>query len=210
MDVPLDEVVYFDAVTHNPTTGAVSDADSTPSFEVFEESTDTDIGVGGNLTKRTSKTGNYRGSFTASAANGFEVGKWYSVIGSATVNAVAGKGVLHKFRIVAAESITGYPKTDLHALKGDAQSATDLKDFADEGYDPSTNKVQGVVLVDTLTTYSGNTPQTGDSYAIVNNGTYGNSAIRTLLATVATYVDTEVGQIITLLDTEIADIKAKT
>lgn len=37
-------------------------------------------------------------------------------------------------------------------IGGDAQSATDLKDFADAGYDPSTNKVQGVVLTDTATT----------------------------------------------------------
>jgi len=37
-------------------------------------------------------------------------------------------------------------------IGGDSQSATDLKDFADAGYDPSTNKVQGVVLVDTATT----------------------------------------------------------
>lgn len=44
------------------------------------------------------------------------------------------------------------------------QSATDLKDFADDGYDPATNKVQGVVLTDTVTTYTGNTPQTGDSF----------------------------------------------
>jgi hypothetical protein len=36
-------------------------------------------------------------------------------------------------------------------IGGDAQSMTDLKDFADAGYDPSTNKVQGVVLVDTTT-----------------------------------------------------------
>jgi hypothetical protein len=37
-------------------------------------------------------------------------------------------------------------------IGGDTQSATDLKDFADAGYDPSTNKVQGVVLTDTATT----------------------------------------------------------
>lgn len=40
---------------------------------------------------------------------------------------------------------------DVGAIGGDTQSATDLKDFADAGYDPSTNKVQGVVLVDTTT-----------------------------------------------------------
>ena len=36
-------------------------------------------------------------------------------------------------------------------LGGVAQSATDLKHFADSGYDPATTKVQGVVLVDTAT-----------------------------------------------------------
>ena len=38
------------------------------------------------------------------------------------------------------------------SISADQQSATDLKDFADSGYDPSTNKVQGVVLTDTVTT----------------------------------------------------------
>lgn len=41
---------------------------------------------------------------------------------------------------------------NLLEIAGDAQSVTDLKDFADAGYDPATNKVQGVVLTDTTTT----------------------------------------------------------
>lgn len=41
---------------------------------------------------------------------------------------------------------------DVKKIGADTQSATDLKDFADAGYDPSTNKVQGVLLVDTTTT----------------------------------------------------------
>lgn len=53
---------------------------------------------------------------------------------------------------------------DVTQLNGVSQSLLDLKDFADEGYDPAINKVQGVVLTDTLTTYTGNTPQTGDNY----------------------------------------------
>ena len=114
--VPIDEVVYFDVTTHHPATGAVTDADSTPTFEVFEEATDTDIGVGGNLTKRTSKTGNYRGTFTASAANGFEAGKWYSVIASATVNAIAAKAVAKSFRCAPAESSAGVPIVDTKVL----------------------------------------------------------------------------------------------
>jgi hypothetical protein len=56
-------------------------------------------------------------------------------------------------------------QVDVTQIGGGTQSATDLKDFADDGYDPATNKVQGVVLVDTITTYTGNTVQTGDAFA---------------------------------------------
>lgn len=56
-------------------------------------------------------------------------------------------------------------KVDLETILGDAQSVIDLKDFADAGYDPSVNKVEGVKLVDTITTYTGDTPQTGDNFA---------------------------------------------
>ena len=51
-----------------------------------------------------------------------------------------------------AAAATDYLQVDALQLGGSTQSATDLKDFADEGYDPATNKVQGVVLVDTTTT----------------------------------------------------------
>ncbi len=47
--------------------------------------------------------------------------------------------------------VTGRMDTSVSALDDDAQSLTDLKDFADDGYDPATDKVQGVVLVDTTT-----------------------------------------------------------
>jgi len=51
-----------------------------------------------------------------------------------------------------AAATTDYLQVDALQLGGDTQSATDLKDFADAGYDPGTNKVQGVVLTDTCTT----------------------------------------------------------
>lgn len=65
----------------------------------------------------------------------------------------------------ATPTVAGVPEVDVTHLGGAAQSATDLKDFADDGYDPATNKVEGVKLADTLTTYTGNTVQTGDSFA---------------------------------------------
>lgn len=57
---------------------------------------------------------------------------------------------------------TDYQVVDLLQIGGDTQSATDLKDFADAGYDPATNKVQGVVLTDTTTT---NTDMVGTNSA---------------------------------------------
>jgi hypothetical protein len=48
--------------------------------------------------------------------------------------------------------VGGRMDSNVGALGGTVQSATDLKDFADAGYDPATNKVQGVVLADTTTT----------------------------------------------------------
>ena len=51
-----------------------------------------------------------------------------------------------------AADTTDYLKIDAFQVAGTTQDATDLADFAAAGYDPATNKVQGVVLVDTTTT----------------------------------------------------------
>ena len=42
------------------------------------------------------------------------------------------------------------------------------------------------ITIGTVSTLTGNTPQTGDSYPIVSSATYGNSAIKTALGTLAT------------------------
>lgn len=126
MDVPLDEVVHCDFITYTIATLAAVDADSTPTVAVYEEATDTGLGVGGNATKRTSLTGNYRFSFTCSAANGFELGKWYSVIASAAVAASVRKIVLMQFRIIAAEVVAGYPPVDVLKIGGTTQNAGNL------------------------------------------------------------------------------------
>lgn len=118
--IPIDEVVHFDVCTHVASTGAVSDADSAPTFSVYEEDTDTAILGPTSMTKRTSLTGNYRGNFTTSAANGFEAGKWYSVIVSATVSTVAAKTVVMHFRVAPAESSAGVPKGDVSHFGGTA------------------------------------------------------------------------------------------
>lgn len=52
----------------------------------------------------------------------------------------------------ATPTVAGVPEVDVTHLGGGTQSLLDLKDFADDGYDPSTDKVTGVLLVDTTTT----------------------------------------------------------
>ncbi len=49
------------------------------------------------------------------------------------------------------QSANGQVDSNVERLGNVVQSLTDLKDFADAGYDPVTNKVQGVVLTDTTT-----------------------------------------------------------
>jgi hypothetical protein len=147
-ELKLEEGTFFDFLTHHPSTAAVTDADSGPTAEVFEDATDTTV-VALTVTKRTSKTGNYRCPVTAAAASGFEVGKTYNVIASATVNGITGKGRIGQFKVTArGRDDLAFPLTSGRAI--DVTAA---------------NKINGVVLVDTVTTYTGNTPQTGDSFA---------------------------------------------
>lgn len=114
-----------------------------------------------------------------------------------------------------ASSSTPIP-ANVTQLGGDAQSATDLKDFADAGYDPSTNKVQGVVTVDTataVTTVNGlaaNVITAAATAADFTTEIQSGLATAAALATVDDFLDTEVAAILAAVDTEVAAIKAKT
>jgi hypothetical protein len=98
MNPSLAETITLDFITSSPTTGAAIDADSIPTCEVFEDTTDTAI-LTPTVVKRTGKTGNYRVPVACTTANGFEAGKSYNVIASATVGAVAAKAVVSTFQI---------------------------------------------------------------------------------------------------------------
>lgn len=93
------------------------------------------------------------------------------------------------------------PPVNLTSIEADQQSTTDLKDFADAGYDPATNKVTGVLLTDTLTTYTGNTLQTGDVITAINdlaNATDGLTALKAaidLQATLAICTETRIAEL---------------
>ena len=98
MNPKLEETIYCDFITSSPTTGAATDADSTPTCEVFEDATDTAV-LSPTVVKRSGKTGNYRIPIACTAANGFEATKSYNVVVSATVGAVAAKAVVRTFQM---------------------------------------------------------------------------------------------------------------
>jgi hypothetical protein len=200
ISVPLDEVVYFDVITCS-STGAAADATGTPTWAVYEEDTDTAI-QSGNFTKRTGLTGNYRGSFTASAANGFEVGKWYSVIASATVSSVAGKCVALIFRVVPAETGAGVPKVDVARANGVDQSVVLLTGVVDGvTFTPTTTEFEtasittaaadhynGRVIIFTSGTLSGQATLITDYSKVGSNGRFVVNALTSAPENLGTFV----------------------
>jgi len=105
-------------------------------------------------------TGNHLITIDTSASADYAVGSDYMVrIEGTTVDA----GTINAW--VGSFSIENrFNEVDVVSLAGVVQSLIDLKDFADAGYDPATNKVQGVVLVDTTTT---NTDMVGTDNALL-------------------------------------------
>lgn len=97
----IDDALVFPAITHRFDTGALTDADSVPSYRVYEDETSTAI-LTGSMAKLddTNTTGFYSEAITLSAANGFEKGKCYTVYITAAVNSVTG-GSFHTFQIEA-------------------------------------------------------------------------------------------------------------
>ena len=94
----LESTYIRDFVTNSPTSGATVDADALPTAEVFEDDNDTPI-LTPVVTKRVAKTGNYRVELELTSVNGFEKGKSYSLVITAVVGGITGKGVVANFSI---------------------------------------------------------------------------------------------------------------
>ncbi len=102
----IDDLLTFYANTHRFDTGAATDADSVPSYRVYEDETATPLLTGTMaLLDSTNTAGFYSEQITLSAANGFEAGKSYSIYVSATVNSVVAT-MHHGFQITALGTIT--------------------------------------------------------------------------------------------------------
>ncbi len=87
------------------------------------------------------------------------------------------------------------------------QIAAAFKQFFDVASPTGTMKaITNVALVDTVTTYTGNTPQTGDSFARIGATGSGLTSLAsaTALATVDDFLDTEMAAVLAAVDTEVA------
>jgi len=95
----IDDNLTFTCNTHDAATGAATDADSAPSYRVYEDETATPILTGSlALLDGGNTAGFYSEQIALTAANGFEVGKSYTIYISATVDSIVGT-LSHSFQM---------------------------------------------------------------------------------------------------------------
>lgn len=164
----IGEDLTFSICTHDPDTAVLTDADSAPSYRVYEDETGTPI-LTGNMAKLddAGTTGFYTETISCTAANGFEDRKTYTLYISAAVGGDTG-GICYGF--TAYTNVPAYLGTSavsiLAAIEGDrislmrgdtlSVSITDLGSIANytklwftvkrERSDPDTASILQVVL----------------------------------------------------------------
>jgi hypothetical protein len=89
--------LVFSICTHDPDTGVLTDADTNPSYRLYEDQAATPI-LSGTLSKLddVNTTGFYTALVACTTANGFEAGKTYTIYIAAVVNGATG-GIAYSF-----------------------------------------------------------------------------------------------------------------
>ncbi len=171
-DITLGDTIKFDFTTRQFSDGVPTTLAGSPVLSVHEEGNDTFITAGVSIDVdigASAVAGLNEGAVIATGGNGYEAGKSYSVfISTGTVGGVSAVGeVVHQFRIQSAP--VNWAKVTAQSTVVDL-SATDIQ------------------LSDTVTTLTGHTNQTGDSFAIVN-GAAGLVAIDTVVDAIKVKTD---------------------
>ena len=97
----INDYITFYINTHNTSTGAASDADSAPTYRIYEDETGTAIVTGSmSLLDDSNTTGFYSERIQLLSSTGYEKGKSYVIYISATVNSITGT-TNHTFQIQA-------------------------------------------------------------------------------------------------------------
>lgn len=95
--IRLDQTFTKDFTLRSPT-GLLSDADSTPTCNIYED-TSTSALLSPTCIKRGSNTGNYYFQVATTTANGFEIGKSYNIRVVAIVGGVTDAAIIDSFII---------------------------------------------------------------------------------------------------------------
>lgn len=103
--VIIDDEKVFSIVTHDPSSGVLTDADSNPSYRIYEEEDGTAI-ANGTMAKLDddNTAGFYTEKITCSAANGYEDRKTYTIYIEATVGGSKG-GIAYSFKAYSGPSV---------------------------------------------------------------------------------------------------------
>jgi len=101
--VSLGDSVFLHFGTTSTTTGAATNADSTPTVNVAEDG----VALGYAPTVTNITTGLYMVQIDCTAGNGFEAGRRYSVYVAATVGTIAGRDGIGEFEVLATDLNTG-------------------------------------------------------------------------------------------------------
>jgi hypothetical protein len=210
-DVELGDTVYYRFCTVNAD-GSAADADSTPTVGIEEDggsaatmgASVADIGVG-----------IYRVTVPATSGNGFEVGKRYNVMVTATVGGRSSSEPIAEFMVRTAPAVAGtYPATvaDYESGKAPLQPTTagrtlDVStggeagvDWANVGSPTTTVGLSGTTVktatdvATDVTTLLGRLTSTRAGY--LDNLSAGAVALQSTALTIAGYIDTEITSLI--------------
>jgi len=96
--VDIGQNLTFSICTHDPDTGALTDADALPTYRIYEDETATAI-LTGSMAKLddANTTGFYSELIACTTANGFEANKTYTIYITAIVDSDTG-GIAFSFR----------------------------------------------------------------------------------------------------------------
>lgn len=145
-EVILGDSLTFSICTHDPDTGELTDADSAPTYRVYEDETATPILTGTMTTLDAANTiGFYSEQVAGTTANGFEVGKSYTVYIEATVDGDTG-GISYGFTVVSAANIWTYETRTLTQSAASVVAAVSGSDLSIKRGDTYTATLTGLTL----------------------------------------------------------------
>ena len=177
--IRLEHTITKDFSTRS-TTGEVTDADSVPTCNVYEDTTTSPI-LTPTCTKRGSNTGDYYFQIPVTTANGFEIGKSYNIRIVAIVGGMTDAAMVDSFFVDTPARPTGLVVADggnsVTQFKSDRTETTNdyWKDvlilFGTGNLAGQIKKVTGYIGSSKIFTFTSGytgTPATSDVFEIIN------------------------------------------